>query len=58
MIRNNLKDKYLLAIQTVPESLNPQEEIIANSVESPFDGKVYGDMLGNNGGMIGGEEGR
>ena len=45
IIKDNLKDKYLLAIQTVPESLNPPEEIISNSVNSPFDSGVYEKML-------------
>jgi hypothetical protein len=40
IIKENLKDKYLLAIQTIPESLNPPSEIITNSISSPFDSNV------------------
>lgn len=44
IIKDNLKDKYLLAIQTIPEFLNPPEEVISNSVNSPFDSSVYEKM--------------
>lgn len=41
IIKNNLKDKYLLAVQTVPFELNPPEEQITNKVTNPFNEKKY-----------------
>ncbi len=41
MNKNGLKDKYLLAVQTVALEKATEKEVITNSVDCPFDGAMY-----------------